>query len=168
MNRSVLTLLLLLCGCSSVQAPESTSRETQQSTSPSLEEISAPPELVCDQNASARKEVRVRHIHIEAFAAGHHPAVHVATPEEAMAAYKSLQRAREDLAKGESFEVVLNRYSTPSKSGGGPDGDIGFVKRGFLTSEFNRVAFCIPVGVIRPVFRTSFGFHVAQVTDVRL
>jgi parvulin-like peptidyl-prolyl isomerase len=38
---------------------------------------------------------------------------------------------------------------------------------GILVSEFDRVAFCIPVGDISPVFQTDFGFHVAQVTDVR-
>jgi hypothetical protein len=26
--------------------------------------------------------------------------------------------------------------------------------------------FCIPEGELSPVFRTGFGFHVAQVTDV--
>lgn len=142
-------------------------QETGESASRSLERTDATPKLACDPKADARKEVRVRHIHIEAFAAGHHPDVHVATPEEEVVAYNSLALARQDLVRGESFEAVLNRYSNPRKSGGDPDGDLGFVKRGRLPAEFDRVAFCIPVGEISPVFRTSFGFHVAQVTDVR-
>jgi hypothetical protein len=130
----------------------------------SVEKISAPPKLTCALDADARKEVRVRHVHIEAFAKGFHPTKE-ATSEELLSAYSKIEAAHQDLISGESFETVFRKYSDPQKAG--PDGNLGIVKRGFLPSEFDRVVFCIPKGEISPVFRTGFGFHVAQVLDVR-
>lgn len=127
--------------------------------------MSVQPEMSCDENAVTRKEVRVRHIAVEAFPRDT-ALVKAATLEEFRAAYKGLQLARADLDHGASFQTVWSSYSDPQTSGGNPDGDIGWFKRGELVPEFERVAFCLRQGEISPVFRTVFGFHVVQVTDV--
>lgn len=167
-NKTVLLSALLVAGCTFVKEliEDKTAtpilHDTSASASPSIETISAPPQLVCDQNAEARKEVHVRHIHAEAFAKGHHPTKE-ATPEELLTAYKAIEVARQELVGGAPFQTVFRRYSDPQKAG--PSGDLGFVRKGFLPSEFDRVVFCIPKGEISPVFRTGFGFHIAQVLD---
>lgn len=170
MNKAVFAFMLFVGGCMAVKAPieqqaaPPMQQRTPASASLSIEAISASPKLVCDRNADARKEVHVRHVHIEAFAKGHHP-TQEATPEGLLAAYKTIEVARQELVSGQPFETVFRKYSDPQKAG--PDGDLGFVSKGFLPSEFDRVVFCIPKGEISPVFRTGFGFHIAQVLDAR-
>lgn len=132
----------------------------------SLEEISAAPDITCDPRSDARRMVRVRQIAVEAFPRDT-AFVKAATPGELRAAYRRLLVARAGLIAGESFEAIWAKYSDPQTSGGRPDGDIGYFRRGELVPEVERVAFCIPVGEISPVFRSVFGFHVIQVTDVR-
>jgi peptidyl-prolyl cis-trans isomerase SurA len=159
-------LLLVLCGCSTQQAVTPEPYNAPRTAEPSVEQISAQPDITCEANANARSEVRVRHVAVEAFPKDT-PQVKAATPEELRSAYKKLQRARDELVRGESIETVWSKYSDPQTSGGTPDGDIGFFRRGQLVPEFERVVFCLPVGDFSPVFRTVFGFHVAQVTEVR-
>lgn len=159
-------VIFAMCGCASEQIVPSKPAETPPNEEPSLEKMNAQPVIACEANFAARREVRVRHIAVEAFPSDT-PAVKAATPEELRAAYKKLQLAHMELMKGESFEVVWSRYADPQTSGGNPDGDIGYFKRGELVPQFERVAFCVPAGDISPVFRTVFGFHVLQVTDVR-
>lgn len=170
MNKTVLLFMVFVAGCVAVKEPieketaPPIQHDTPANASLSIETISAPPQLVCDRNADARQEVHVRHVHIEAFAKGHHPTKE-ATAEELLTAYKAIEVARHELVSGQPFETVFRKYSDPHKSG--PDGDLGFVRKGFLPSQFDRVVFCISKGEISPVFRTGFGFHIAQVLDVR-
>lgn len=165
--RTTITLLLLtLCACTAQQVPTSKPEAAAHISELSLEQMSAQPQVTCEANSDTRREVRVRHIAVEAFPRDT-ALVKAATPEEFRSAYQKLQLARADLIKGDSFETVWSRYSDPQTSGGNPDGDIGYFKRGELVPEFERVAFCLPTGEISPVFRTVFGFHVVQVTDVR-
>lgn len=159
-------LLAILYGCATQQATAPQREDTSLPAELSLEQMSAQPEISCEVSAAARREVRVRHIAVEAFARDT-ALVKAATVEGFRAAYKKLQLAREDLSNGGSFETAWSKYSDPQTSGGNPDGDIGWFKRGELVPDFERVAFCLPKGEISPVFRTVFGFHVVQVTDVR-
>jgi TonB family protein len=60
-------LLLVLCGCSTQQAVTPEPYNAPRTAEPSVEQISAQPDITCEANANARSEVRVRHVAVEAF-----------------------------------------------------------------------------------------------------
>jgi hypothetical protein len=131
------------------------------------DEMSVPPQLVCAADADARREVRFRHAYIEAFAVAPAPHLKAATLQELQAAYQKMQLARRELMAGNPFGEVAQKYTDFRKAAPNPEGDIGFVERKLLPSQMARVAFCLPVGEISPVFRTGIGFHVLQVVETR-
>jgi peptidyl-prolyl cis-trans isomerase D len=79
------------------------------------------------------------------------------------------QQAREQLAavrarleKGEKFEDIARQISEdPGSAANG--GDLGFVSKGALTPEFERVAFELPVGKVSEPVKTPFGLHLSKV-----
>ena len=79
------------------------------------------------------------------------------TPEaEALAV---MERVRDDLNGGATFEDVANRYSDCAGSGG----DLGRFARGEMVPEFEDVVFALKPGEVSGIFRTQFGFHIAKV-----
>jgi parvulin-like peptidyl-prolyl isomerase len=69
-------------------------------------------------------------------------------------------RAAEDRIKaGEKFEVVADELSDCPGNGG----DLGWFPRGQMVPEFESVVFAMKPGEISPIFRTTFGFHIAKV-----
>lgn len=82
---------------------------------------------------------------------------------------KSEAEARLVLARfrrGEKFEDLAQQYSEDpgSKAQGG---DLGFVSRGQLVGEFEKVAFSLKPGQTSGIVKTQFGFHIIRVTDSR-
>lgn len=72
---------------------------------------------------------------------------------------------REMLLKGSSFEEVARKYSlSPDRKQGG---DLGWFGRGVMPPEFDRVCFQLKVGVLSPVIKTPYGFHLFQVLETR-
>lgn len=61
-------------------------------------------------------------------------------------------------------ELAKANSACPSSAKGG---DLGFFKRGAMVSEFDRVAFALPVGRVSEPVRTAFGYHLILVTDKR-
>lgn len=164
-RHAVVLWFMILCGCAALQQ-ESTPADSPASATPAPitnHQTDADQELVCDPRAGQRSAVRVRHIHAEAFA-NDTPRVKAATPEDLRAAHERMAKARHALLDGEPFEKVWAAYSDKH---GEIVGDLGFVNRGVFVREFERVAFCLPIGATSPVIRTVFGYHVVQVTDVR-
>lgn len=67
---------------------------------------------------------------------------------------------------GEVFEELAKSHSTDlanSKNGG----DLGYFKRGTWSPEFDEVAFTQPVGSISAPIKTSFGYHLIKIEDVK-
>jgi foldase protein PrsA len=161
MRTAIFSFVALLFGC----APN-TPHEHRASldASRSIEQISAFPKLTCASDAQDRRDVRARHIAITAFPKDT-PAGPKATPDELRAAYAKLSKARLELLNGTAFETVWLNYADRRSSS--PSGDLGYFKKGVMVPEFEKIAFCLPVGEISPVVRTVFGFHLIQVTDVR-
>ncbi len=126
----------------------------------SIEPLSTLPPLSCDSKASLRTEVRARHIAKTALPNGRD-----ATPDELRTAYAKLEAASSDLNRGVAFDTVWKKYSDQNASGAG--GDLGYFKKNVMVPEFEKVAFCLPVGKVSPIFRTVFGYHLLQVTDAR-
>jgi hypothetical protein len=67
------------------------------------------------------------------------------------------------LERGEPFAAVADRYSDCRGNGG----DLGFFARGVMVEEFDDVVFAMKPGERSPIFRTPFGFHIAELHSRR-
>ncbi len=65
------------------------------------------------------------------------------------------------LKSGESFEELADGHSDCPGDGG----DLGYFPRGEMVPEFDDVVFSLRPGETSVIFRTLFGFHIAQVYD---
>jgi len=70
-----------------------------------------------------------------------------------------IEAALAALESGEPFAAVADRYSDCKGNGG----DLGSFERGVMVEEFDNVVFAMKAGERSPIFRTPFGFHVAEV-----
>ena len=79
-------------------------------------------------------------------------------------ARQRLEEIRQRIEKGEQFKSLAALYSQdPGSARRG--GDLGYGGRGDWTSEFESMAFSLPVGSLSPVFESQFGFHIMEVLD---
>ena len=70
------------------------------------------------------------------------------------------------LYKGEDFKMLATLYSDdPGSASKG--GELGFVNRGDLVPDFERVAFRLKEGEISEVVESQFGFHIVQLIQRR-
>lgn len=75
-----------------------------------------------------------------------------------------LSEIRARIEKGERFQSLAALYSQdPGSARRG--GDVGYGARGDWASEFESMAFSLPIGELSPVFETQFGFHILEVLD---
>jgi len=80
-----------------------------------------------------------------------------------VAARDVIAKAEEELVAGRSFAKVAELYSDCKGTGGG----IGWIARGEMVEEFEKVVFALKKGERSPIFRSVFGRHIAMVTDRR-
>ncbi len=64
---------------------------------------------------------------------------------------------------GESFDSLILKYSQGPAAAQG--GDVGYVGRGTIIPEVEKVAFSLPLRRISNVIESSVGFHIIQVVD---
>jgi len=77
-----------------------------------------------------------------------------------------LNSFRERIYKGEDFKMLATLYSDdPGSASKG--GELGFVNRGDLVPEFERVAFRLKEGEISEVVESQYGFHIVQLIQRR-
>lgn len=88
-----------------------------------------------------------------------HIVKHVNWQTDEESAYRAINEAHEELAKGTAFEMVVDKYTDCADNGG----DLGFVTRGQMVEEFEDVVFNLGIGQTSDIFRTRFGFHIAKV-----
>jgi peptidyl-prolyl cis-trans isomerase SurA len=106
---------------------------------------------------SAEEQVRVRHIFL-AFPPG------AGASEEAKVRAEG-EKILERLAAGEDFaEIARQRSDGPAKAEGG---DLGFVKKGALKAELDKVAFALATGKVSGLVRTPTGYHILRAGDRR-
>lgn len=80
------------------------------------------------------------------------------------AALARIRDLRERVAAGEDFETLARAESDdPSAKANG--GDLGFVSRGDLVTEFEEVAFGLEIGELSDIVQTQFGFHFMELLD---
>lgn len=73
-------------------------------------------------------------------------------------------RAR--IAKGENFETLAKSHSEDVGTGRG-GGDLGYLLKGSLVPEFEKVLFALAPGEISPPTPTPYGFHIIKRTGER-
>jgi parvulin-like peptidyl-prolyl isomerase len=90
-----------------------------------------------------------------------HIVKHVNENRDEKSAAEEIEQVAEELRQGAAVEELADRYSDC----GGNGGDLGYFARGQMVEEFDEVVFSMDVGQVSPVFRTSFGFHIAKLLD---
>ncbi len=84
-----------------------------------------------------------------------------ATILDVQAAYSEMQEVHKALKSGMNFEGAARRFSDCPENGG----DLGYFARGAMVPDFEEVVFNLEAGQLSDVFQTSFGYHIAKVTD---
>lgn len=92
-----------------------------------------------------------------------HVVKHVHQAADEAAALNELRQAEIELAGGASFADVANRYSDCPGEGG----DLGEFRQGQMVDEFERALTDLQPGGISGIFRSPFGFHIAQLHQRR-
>lgn len=87
----------------------------------------------------------------------------IRTEQEAEALAKTIQQRISD---GENFAILARQYSddTASVVAGG---DLSWVNEGGVAPEFESVVKQLEIGEVSAPFRTTFGWHIAEVLDRR-
>ena len=80
------------------------------------------------------------------------------------AAKKKIEGIRERALAGEDF-AKLAEENSDCPSGKRAGGSLGFFGHGQMVPEFDEAAFAQEKGVVGPVVKTDFGFHIIKVTD---
>jgi len=82
------------------------------------------------------------------------------------AARQRIEEARKKLASGADFAAVAKEYSDdPASKGNG--GDLGYFGKGKMVKEFEEAAFGAPPAKLVGPVKSSFGYHLLEVTDKR-
>jgi peptidyl-prolyl cis-trans isomerase SurA len=82
------------------------------------------------------------------------------------AALTKITEVKKKVDAGEDFEELAKTYSEdPATAVRG--GDLGFINRGDLVTEFEAVAFNLEPGEISGIVETQFGFHVIKMIEKR-
>lgn len=86
--------------------------------------------------------------------------------EQKQLAKEKILSIRERIENGEKFSTMAVIYSEdPGSASNG--GDLGFVKRGELVSEFEAAAFSLKEKEISKVVETQYGYHIIQLIERR-
>jgi parvulin-like peptidyl-prolyl isomerase len=92
-----------------------------------------------------------------------HIVKHVNDDRDENTARAEIESVAQELRAGASFEQLADKHSDCAGNGG----DLGHFPRGKMVEEFDDVVFEMEVGAVSPVFRTSFGFHIAKLIERR-
>jgi parvulin-like peptidyl-prolyl isomerase len=90
-----------------------------------------------------------------------HIVVHVNEQRSEAEARRLIQEAENELSQGAPFAEVAERFSDCKGNGG----DLGWFERGTMVDEFDVTVFALQPGQRSGIFRTPFGFHIAQLNE---
>lgn len=77
--------------------------------------------------------------------------------------FNEMCEIRKRALEGANFAELANKYSSCKDK----DGNLGYFSPGKMVEEFDVIVFSMKKGEISPVFKTSFGYHIAKVYDVK-
>ncbi len=87
--------------------------------------------------------------------------------EQRKRAKKKLQGYRKDILSGKkSFNVIATLYSDDAASAEN-GGELGWVERGQMTPQFEKVVFDMDSGDVSRVFESKMGYHIAKLIERR-
>jgi peptidyl-prolyl cis-trans isomerase SurA len=89
-----------------------------------------------------------------------------ATPEQEQAVLEKTQKVRDEILNGRDFNDAASEYSE-DPSAKTNRGDLGYFTAFQLVAPFENAAFNTPPGEISEPVRTTFGYHLIKVHDVR-
>lgn len=78
---------------------------------------------------------------------------------------KEALHLRERILAGESFDLLVSKYSQGPAAAQG--GDVGFIEKGTIIPEVEAVAFSLAVDQVSDVIKSDTGFHIVKVVDKR-
>ncbi len=87
----------------------------------------------------------------------------VSNEADPAAALRRVSEAVDAIRKGEPFEQVVRRYSDGATKDRG--GDLGWVSRGELLPEIDKVVFALGVNTVSEPIATKFGWHLVKVLE---
>jgi peptidyl-prolyl cis-trans isomerase D len=91
-----------------------------------------------------------------------------ASQEEVDAARQRAQELRQRLVEGEAEFSAIAREHSDDPGSASQGGDLGYVKRGTMVEAFEQALFSLDdAGAISEPVRTSYGFHLIKLQDVR-
>jgi peptidyl-prolyl cis-trans isomerase C len=73
--------------------------------------------------------------------------------------------AAREMLKTKPFSWVARKYSVDKHTGAG--GDLGYLSKGNMLPEFEKVVFHMHVGEVSDIIESEFGYHIIQLTDIR-
>ena len=86
-----------------------------------------------------------------------------ATAEEREEAKAKAEKIRKEIGAGGDFAEMAKKHSEEARA---PDGgDLGYIKRGYMPSEFDKAAFALKEGTVSEVVQTKHGYHIIKVMD---
>jgi len=88
-----------------------------------------------------------------------HILVQVSEERSEAEAFRLIQAAEAELARGIPFAAVAELFSDCKGNGG----DLGWFERGVMVEEFDEAVFALQEGQRSAIFRTPFGYHIAEV-----
>lgn len=86
-----------------------------------------------------------------------------AAPEKKEEARKKAEAILREIKGGKDFGAAAKKYSECNTAPGG--GDLGYITRGFMPEEFDKVAFELKKDAVSGVVKTKFGYHIMKVFD---
>ncbi|MCI2228190.1 peptidylprolyl isomerase [Polaribacter sp. MSW13] len=97
-----------------------------------------------------------------------------AAPKDTLVAYNKIMKIRDRIIKGEGFEKVAVEVSEdksaqddPKTRRKGNKGNLGYFSAFKMVYPFEKAAYSTKVGEISMPFKTSFGYHIIKVDDLR-
>ena len=125
---------------------------------PYLTDVKYDQQLVKELYDRMTKEVNASHI---LFKVAPHPSA-----KELEAARAKAEKVRQEILAGKNFNEAAKEYSDdPSAKSNG--GELGYFSAFQMVAPFEDTAFNTPVGTISEPVRSSFGFHLIKVNDIR-
>lgn len=79
---------------------------------------------------------------------------------------KKTNEIRDKIIKGDDFASLAKEFSDDT-SNADNGGDLGYFSKGRMIKSFEEAAFSMEVGEISEIVRSTFGFHIIKVTDIK-
>jgi len=88
-----------------------------------------------------------------------------ASSDNKMKSYKHINGILSEIRNGKDFAEAAVEYSEDVSASSG--GDVGYIEKGKMVPEFEKVVYSLKEGEISDVVETEFGFHIIKVDKIQ-